>query len=230
MKTKFDSMLQQMSYINRFIDRKTDLKKKCIVCGKPAYIQHNKINPYIIRPVCRICKNEYNLYGRTVDQTLDVLPTINILDHVNSEFRNYSDRTLTEDQMKLIDENLKLNLTKTEFSKRLNVYPKALEWMITKYDSIKPGIKEEFIRSTDIGRRNKLLNLALNRDSAGKVNNKIKEIKKQKHLSTKDIVDKANHQISVPSLNLIIEGKLKPSDKFKKIISEALEVKIEDIF
>lgn len=230
MKTNFDDMSQQMSYINRFIERNTNFKKKCIVCGKPATIQHNKINPYIIRPLCRICRNQYGLFGRTVDKTLNVLPTVNLLDYVNTKPKRYEDRVLTQEEMCLIDECIKLNLTKTVFSQRLNTHFKGLDWMIDEYEKIKPGIKEQFLQSIKKGRRNALLEKSLRQDYNTHYNTKIIKLKREKNLSTKDIVKLANNEISTMSLNLIIEGKIEANDKFKKVIAEALDVQIEDIF
>ena len=104
MKTEFSTMSQQMSYINRFIERKTDVKKECIVCGKPATIQHNRRYPFKIRPLCQNCRNHYGLNGHTVDSKPVALPTIDLLDHVITEHKLFVDRKITEDQMKLIDE------------------------------------------------------------------------------------------------------------------------------
>lgn len=230
MKEDFRNLSLQMSYINRFIERKTNFEKKCIVCGKPATIQHNKTNPYVVRPLCRICRDKYNLYGLTVDQTPNILPTVDLRDYINTNFKKYEDRVLTQEEMDLIDECIELKLSKTDFSRRLKTYFKGLDYMIDKYELIKPGIKEQYLESINIGRRNKLLNNSLRRYHSDTYNNKIVEIKKEKNLSTKDIVERANHQISTASLNLIIEGKIKANDTFKRLIAEALEVEVKDIF
>lgn len=230
MKTNFKSITQQATYINKFIERKTDLNKNCMFCGKPASIQHNRKNPYEVRILCRPCRTKYGLHGHTVDDKPSDLPTINLLEHINTNFKMYRDRTLTEEQMKIIDECIELNLYKAEFCKRLNVYPKALEWMLSEYEHIKPGITEKYLQAINIGRRNILLKNALNRKRSSKSNTKLIQIKEEQRLSTKDIVEKTNHKISTASLNLIIEGKLEPSDKFKKLIAKALNVKVEDIF
>ena len=61
MKDKFDSLEQQMTYVNRFIHRNTDIKFNCQYCGKPGRIRYYKKNPNQIHIVCRECSNKKEL-------------------------------------------------------------------------------------------------------------------------------------------------------------------------
>ena len=232
MKEKFDTLSQQMSYIDRFVERKTDIKKVCMLCGKPATIQHNKAFPYMIRVLCRPCKMKNHIMGKTVDSVIVDLPVINLKEHIVKDLKLYRDNPITEEQMKLIDLAIKNKLTKKELYTLLKSNQYGLRDLINKYEAIKPGIKEALNKSTSEGRRRVLLNNAVRRSNNlnSAVNNKINKIKLEKGLSNKDIIEKCENKISIPQLALIIEGKCEVKDKYKKMIAKALDVKVTDIF
>lgn len=230
MKTNFKSLNNQYSYISRFIERKTDLTKQCMICGNKALIQHNRTNPYEIRLLCRECRIKYNIGNNMVDELESDLPTINILEYVNQPFKKYEYRKITKKEMDIIDEAIKNNWTKKETMKKLNAHTEELKFIIRRYSEINPDIKEAFERSSKLGQRNTILNSSLNRTNTDKFNTKIIELKRAKNMSTRDISKKVDGKISINTINLIIEGKLKPSEKFKALIAEALDTEIEKIF
>lgn len=61
MKRNFDSLGHQMTYINRFVHRNTDIELKCQYCGKPGRIRHYKNNPEQIHIICIECFNKKEL-------------------------------------------------------------------------------------------------------------------------------------------------------------------------
>lgn len=61
MNKKFDSLGQQMTYVNRFVHRNTDIELNCQYCGKPGRIRHYKDNSEQIHIVCKDCFDKREL-------------------------------------------------------------------------------------------------------------------------------------------------------------------------
>lgn len=166
-----------------------------------------------------------------VDSYIIDLPTINILNYLNSEpILKYRD--LSEEDKFIIDEAIKNNMTKTEILNKFQITSYRLQSILDKYEEIKPGITETYNKSTKEGQRQKLYDSAMERSAkATTANNNLYKIKLERNLTTKDISNLCNGKIGVLAINLIIEGKTKnPKLRTKKIISEALGMKVEEVF
>ena len=232
MKSDFKSITNQACYISRFIERKTDIEKKCVVCGKPAIIQHNRVDPYKVRFLCRECRTKYKVGNHTVDETpwIDDLPIIDLAECMIRPFVISKYTNITEEQKRIIDEAIKNKWTRKETVARLKTHHKGLNDLLEKYNKLNPGKISEFKKSTKEGQRSTILKSSLNRIKSDKFNTKILELKLAKQMSTDDMVKKINHRISANTINLIIEGKLEPSERFKKLIAKALDTDVEKIF
>lgn len=232
MKRDFKNLAQQMTYINKFIQRKTNLSKNCQICGKPGKIQHNQVDPYKIRILCNECRIKNNLLGRTVDQVISDIPIINALDYLISPSKILKYRDITEEEKRIINKTVKFhNKTKTELCRDLGISVATLPKLLEKYEIIKPGITEQLNEAIKTRQREILLQSALKRQSDTSNYNKfLLNYKKQNNYSTEDLVELCDNQISKLTLNLIIEGKQIPNDKYKKIIADSLNKSVEEIF
>lgn len=232
MKRDFKDLANQMTYINKFIQRRTSLTKNCQLCGKPGKIQHNRADPYKIRILCNECKIKNDFTGKTVEQIISDVPVLNVLDYLTSPSKILKYRDITEEEKRIINKTIKFkDKTKGELCKELNISSSTLPKLIEKYEQIEPGITEKLNEAIKTKQRKILLHSALKRkDDKSNYNKVILDFKAKNNYSTKDLVELCNNKISVLTLNLIIEGKQKPNDNYKKIIAKALQMDVNEIF
>ena len=230
MKKDFDNMAKQMTYINKFLTRRTNLEKKCQKCGKPGKIQHNRANPYRIRILCLDCKKELGMSGETVDSFISDFPIIDLTEHINTESRVIKYIDLSKYYYE-VDEAIKDKISRKDFCKKYHRTYYFLNKLLETYDKEKPGIKKEFEEMTYKKRRDFLLDKALDRSKAIETsNNKIIEAKRSLGYSNKELLEKLQSPIPKITLNLIIEGKVQPTEEQKQSIAKALNKKVEDLF
>ena len=145
MKTDFENLAQQRVYIRNFINRHYLGSKACVNCGKePTTIVHNEEDPYLVTFICDTCRLGLD------KETLESLPKINILEHieVNKRFSHSKDLVLTEDLKRVLEKALYTDKTLVEYLKENNLsYTKYKEAVIKYEDEIKPiqkRLKEHF--------------------------------------------------------------------------------------
>jgi hypothetical protein len=140
MKTDFESMQEQRTYIRNLVDRKLKFIPKCSVCGsKDVTIIHNFKHPYDIGFICKSCRA-----GKTKEE-LQKIPKINLLENieVNSRYSHSKNLVLTKEIKNLINESLKTNLSLTEFLREKKFSYKKFNYALELYEKERKNITQD---------------------------------------------------------------------------------------
>ena len=124
MKQEFKDFNQQMMYINKFLDRSTNVERKCQFCGAPAEIRHNYEDPYRIQLVCKVCKQERNLKNKELrGKMIEELPVIDLRNHITNPatLRGLRKNTLTLGEKQMIKEVLRSKFTRQDVYKHYQI-------------------------------------------------------------------------------------------------------------
>lgn len=233
MKTDFKDFSHLMGYINKFIERNTNLKKECQYCGKPAQIRYNYDNPYHIQLVCLDCKrkngfNQYYNRGKLISD----LPIIDIRDYLTKDKQEREDRlSLTENNKQIIQSLLKTKLPKIEAIKEAGLTMYQYDRLVEQYkENIDSDIEDKLLEVFNKNRRNKLKTVKLKSVNYSKYPNNLYKIKIERNLSNKDICKLANNTIQQESISLISTGKTEPTMITKCNLAIALQLSVADIF
>lgn len=231
MKTKFKDFQQQMMYINKFINRFTDLDVKCQYCGEPAHIRYSRYEPYDVQFICKSCRKEKNIdFAYSRGEMLKDIPTIHVLDHITSTSMKIRLPVLRKEEEIIIDDILKNKLTKSDAISKYNITYIQLNKMITKYELYKDkNIKEKIEQISKNAVKVKLRKASLRKipDS----NNNISILKLEKNITNDDIVRLSNGEIlSMANLSLICNGKIEPTIKTKCALANIFKVSVSDLF
>ena len=231
MKTEFKDFSNQMMYIHKFIERYTNLDKKCQYCGKPGQIRYSRTEPYDVQFICKKCKIEKNLNDAKNRGLVPDLEVIHIQDYIVD--RNVLSKIpkLNKQHIETIQNLLKTKSPKGEairstgwsnasFNRILNLYEKQVD------PDIKHKLNDLFIRN----RAAKIRLSSMNTNKGQNSTNNLTNIKLRRNLSNSDIVRLANGQIKNNALSLICTGKSYPVVKTKCVLAEALKVSVADIF
>ena len=231
MKKEFDSLGQQMTYINRFIHRNTDIDFSCQYCGKLGRIRHYKNHPTKIHIVCKECSNKLKLGCKeNWGKILDDIPLINIEDHIINKFTLNKMIKLDRNTKKILENMLKSDKPKMETLKETGISLTYLYRLIDEYTrKVDKEYKRKLEKVFEINRTNKIKKTKL-KSTVNLNSHPISLIKLEKNLSNKDIVKLSNNRITASCLCSITEGKTKPKLITKVIIAEALKVSVKDIF
>lgn len=231
MKKNFDSLGQQMVYVNRFIHRNTDIKINCQYCGKPGRIRHYKNNPKQIHIVCVECSNKKNLNCKeNWGKVLDDIPFINIEEHITNKFTLNKMIKLDKDTKKILRDMLKSDKPKIETFKNTGISSTYLNRLIDEYTKkVDKNYKKKLNKVFETNRCAKIKSIKLkyivNTDS-----HPLAKLKLERNLSNRDIVKLSNNKLTTSCLCYIQEGKSNPTIITKIRIAEALKVSVKEIF
>ena len=218
MKQKFANMNTQRTYINAFLNRYTNLEKKCQFCGKEATIIHNPHSPYKINLVCTDCK-------RTHKDELANLKYINLVDYV-------TDRSILEDLTdkdyeifkKILENNYTIKAILDEY--HISYYTLKKKLVLLKeadkkqYEYVKEALKMN--ASTNIR------SASLSKSADKTYPNNINKYKIEKNIVNKDIAKKLH--TSSANISAIATGNINISIKKKCLIAEALGETLSNVF
>lgn len=138
MKTEFDSMQEQRTYIRNLVNRKMKYVPKCIIChsDKNITIVHNFNHPYNISFICETCRHSKSKVE------LEALPKINLLDCIdtNSKYSHSKNLILDESIIAIINEALNTKLSLTEYLKTKNFSYHKFKTALNLYEKSQKGI------------------------------------------------------------------------------------------
>lgn len=234
MKQEFKDFNQQMMYINKFLDRSTNVERKCQFCGNPAEIRHNYEEPYKIQLVCKACKSERNLKNKELrGKMIEEIPVIDLRNHITnpSTLRGLRKNTITLEEKQMIKDVLRSNFTRQdvykhyqigrdEFLRRVMLYEKEID------SKIREKLTYVFNQNYKVKMRVSKLEKSLNE----KHTNNISKLKLKHRLSSKDIEKLSRGVVQAATLSDIANSKRVPKMRTKCAIAEVFELPLSKVF
>lgn len=231
MKTEFKDFGHQMMYIYKFIERYTDLDKKCQFCGQPGQVRYSRTEPYDVQFICPDCKHSKNLNNIENRGLVPDLEVIHIKEHITDKNVLSKLPILTKTQVDIIKNLLKTKLPKgeairstgwsiTTFNRILNLYEKHID----------KDIKNKL---NDLFTRNRAAKIRISSTHTNKANhslNNFTKIKLSRNLTNDDIVKLTNNRIHKNALSLLSTGKTTPTIQTKCLLAEAFNLYVSDVF
>ena len=122
--------------------RRNGIEKKCVICGKPGNIMHNKENPYMIAFICNECKNDPEKDAMAEKLRFDIRdkvarPGTHILTYSSDEYVT-----------RIIENYLQDILPIREYCHKVGISNKQFHTLLDKYKEMYPDQPiEDFIKS-----------------------------------------------------------------------------------
>ena len=231
MKKDFASSSQQMTYVNRFIHRNTDIAIKCQYCGKDGRIRYYRKDPTKIQIICQECANKRELSRKeNWGKVLEDIPLIDIEEHITNKLALKRLMKLDEEKIKILENMLLSTKPKIQTYRETGITRTYLAKLIDEYTNtidkdFKNKLNEHFreVRTDKIKRVK--LNYMTKEDS-----HPLTKIRKERNISNEDLVRLTNNRITKSCLCAIQEGKNEPKLVTKIILAKALKVSVADIF
>ena len=231
MKKEFDSLGQQMTYINRFIHRNTDLELNCQYCGKPGKIRYYRTKPDKIHIVCKECSINKGLgLKKNWGKELEDIPLINIEDHITNPYTLNKMMTLNKDTKKILRDMLKSDKPKIETFKNTGISQTYLTKLINEYtNKVDKDYKNKLDKVFEENRLNKVKRVKLN-STINEESHPLAKLRLERNISNREIVALSKGRLTSSNLSAIQCGKSKPTLLTKIKIAEVLKVSVKEIF
>ncbi len=220
-----------LAYVGRFLTGCTTLEKNCQICGKPGTIRHNKLNPFQVQILCKDCRKELDIGNTTVDEYVIDVPILNLADYVKAPFKYLKNRPFNSEEIEIIKSWLTTDLFITRICSKYNISPETLDMIIHRYAIRDSYYLDRFYKNQRILKSRQISSHATKRGIKNKEATPLQKYKLETGLTTKEICQKCNNEITPLTVNLIAEGKvINPKIKTKEILSKGLGIKIDELF
>lgn len=231
MKKEFDSLGQQMTYINRFIHRNTDLELNCQYCGKPGKIRYYRTKPDKIHIVCKECSINKGLgLKKNWGKELEDIPLINIEDHITNPYTLNKMITLNKDTKKVLRDMLKSDKPKIETFKSTGISTVYLKRLIDEYtNTIDKDYKKKLDKVFEEN-RSSIIKKAKLKSTIDEESHPLAKLRLERNISNREMVKMSNGGLTTSNLSDIQKGKSQPNIYTKIKIAEILKVSVKDIF
>lgn len=231
MKKEFKSFNQQMTYVNRYINRYTDIEMVCQYCGNKGRIRYYRECPSKVQIVCLDCSNKKGLSTAfKLGKVVEDIPLIDVEEHIVNKTVLNKMIGLNKDTKKILRDLLKSDKPKYESFKDTGLTMTVLNRLIDEYvDKVDPEYKDKLAEHFTKVRDKKIREVKL-KSVTSEDSHPITKIKLERSLTNADIVKLSNNRITVNALCMIQERKSKPKLVTKIILAEALGVSVSTLF
>jgi len=234
MKQEFKDFNQQMMYINKFLDRSTNVERKCQFCGAPAEIRHNYEDPYRIQLVCKTCKQERNLKNKELrGKMIEELPVIDLRNHITNPatLRGLRKNTLTLGEKQMIKEVLRSKFTRQDVYKHYQIGRDEFLRRVMLYEKeVDSRIREKLTNVFNQNYKQKMRVSKLEKSLNEQHKNNISKLKLKHKLSSSEIEKLTKGVVQAATLSDIANSKRVPKMRTKCAIAEVFEVPLSKVF
>ncbi len=117
--------------IINLVARKTEIEKKCCICGKPGKIIHNKKDPYYITFLCDECKKDKQNRIIAEESRFDLRTKLNINNIYTS---NFSDEEIVRFVLGYMNDKISIG----EYCENMNITRYKFDQLINRYKELFP--------------------------------------------------------------------------------------------
>ena len=231
MRDNFKNYKDQVTYMNKFIHRQTDISLECEYCGKPAFIRYSREDPYKIQLICKDCINNKHLNNKENRGLVPNLPTIDVRDHILPSKVMTKKNLMSKDNINMMQDILNSCMTRPEIYKHYNITAHKFDIIINQYEKhIDPGIKSKLIKVLMKNRASKLAYIRLVNNVPDDCTNTLAKYKVAHCITNREIMKKSNYKLNFKTLSDICNGKIEPKIRTKCLLAETLGVTVTEIF